>query len=211
MTLQKINDLPANFSGNISGGASFEVGDGNYLGLIATVGITNSWRNRSVISQQFGDAEAGQIIFDSNTFITDNKVLVNGLIGLGLDIDEHTIRWTNLYIRDSLKTARLARGSDAFTDITRPFDFQTQQTGWFERQLMDTQLVAEFNFDKLEIDLRGGYARTDREAPYNAIVPYIRTNFPVESDPFGDKFVVDVGAVIGGTERIQVGFEDLNE
>jgi outer membrane receptor protein involved in Fe transport len=211
VTLQKINDLPANFSGNISGGASFEVGDGNYLGLIATVGITNSWRNRSVISQQFGDAEAGQIIFDSNTFITDNKVLVNGLIGLGLDIDEHTIRWTNLYIRDSLKTARLARGSDAFTDITRPFDFQTQQTGWFERQLMDTQLVAEFNFDKLEIDLRGGYARTDREAPYNAIVPYIRTNFPVESDPFGDKFVVDVGAVIGGTERIQVGFEDLNE
>ncbi|MEA1617917.1 TonB-dependent receptor [Erythrobacter sp. T5W1-R] len=211
VTLQRNDTLPANFSGNITGGASFEVGDGNYLGVIATIGITNSWRNRSVISQQFGDAEAGQIIFDSNTFITDNKVLLNGLVGVGLDIGEHTIRWTNLYIRDSLKTARLARGSDAFTDITRPFDFQTQQTGWFERQLIDTQLVAEFNFDKLEIDLRGGFARTDREAPYNAIVPYIRTNFPVESDPFGDKFVVDVGAVIGGTERIQVGFEDLNE
>ena len=211
VTLQRNDVLPANFSGTISGGASFEVGDGNYLGIIATVGITNSWRNRSVISQQFGDAEAGQIIFDSNTFITDNKVLVNGLVGVGLDIGEHTIRWTNLYIRDSLKTARLARGSDAFTDITRPFDFQTQQTGWFERQLIDSQIVAEFNFDKLELDLRGGYARTDREAPYNAIVPYIRTNFPTASDPFGDKFVVDVGAVIGGTERIQVGFEDLNE
>ncbi|MCZ8370602.1 MAG: TonB-dependent receptor [Porphyrobacter sp.] len=211
VTLQKNNVLPANFSGNISGGASIEVGDGNYLGLIATAGITNSWRNRSVVSQQFGDAEAGQIIFDSNTFITDNKVLMNGLIGLGLDIGEHTIRWTNLYIRDTLKTARLARGTDAFTDVTRPFDFQTQQTGWFERQLMDTQLVAEFEFDRFEIDVRGGYARTDREAPYNAIVPYIRTNFPVESDPFGDKFAVDVGAVVGGTERIQVGFEDLTE
>ncbi len=211
VTLQQNDTLPANFSGNITGGASFEVGDGNYLGIIATAGITNRWRNRTVATQQFGDAQAGQIIFDSNTFITDNKTLVNGLIGIGLDIDEHTIRWTNLYIRDSLKTARLANGSDAFTDITRPFDFFTQQTGWFERQLMDSQLVAEFNFDKLELDLRGGYARTDREAPYNAIVPYIRTNFPAASDPFGDKFVVDVGAVIGGTERIQVGFEDLNE
>ncbi|MCZ8135934.1 MAG: TonB-dependent receptor [Porphyrobacter sp.] len=211
VTLQKNDNLPANFSANITGGVSLEVGDGNYLGLIATAGITNSWRNRSVISQQFGDAQAGDIIFDSNTFITDNKVLVNGLIGIGLDIGEHTIRWTNLYIRDTLKTARLAQGTDFFTDRVTGFDFQTQQTGWFERQLMDSQLVAEFNFDKLQIDLRGGYAQTDREAPYNAIVPYFRTNFPVGSDPFGDKFVVDVGALIGGTERIQVGFEDLTE
>lgn len=209
VTLQKNNNLPINFSGNITGGTSFEIGDGNYLGLIATAGITNSWRNRSVISQQFGDAENGQILFDSNNFITDNKVLVNGMIGLGLDIGEHTIRWTNLYIRDTLKTARLATGTDSFTDVARPFDFQTQQTGWFERQLMDTQLVAEFDFDRFELDLRGGYARTDREAPYNAVVPYIRTNIP--NDPFGDKFVVDVGALIGGTERIQVGFEDLTE
>ncbi len=211
VTLQKNDNLPVNFSANITGGASFEIGDGNYLGLIATAGITNSWRNRSVISQQFGDAEAGDIIFDSNTFITDNKVLVNGLIGIGLDIGEHTIRWTNLYIRDTLKTARLATGTDSFTDVARPFDFQTQQTGWFERQLMDSQLVAEFNFDRFQIDLRGGYAQTDREAPYNAIVPYFRTNFPVESDPFGNLFAVDVGALIGGTERIQVGFEDLTE
>ncbi|NCP13360.1 MAG: TonB-dependent receptor [Sphingomonadales bacterium] len=209
VTLQKNDELPINFSANITGGASFEVGDGNYLGLIATAGITNTWRNRSVISQQFGDAEAGDIIFDSTNFITDNKVLVNALIGVGLDIGEHTIRWTNLYIRDTLKTARLAQGTDFFTDRETGYDFQTQQTGWFERQLMDSQLVAELDFDTIEVDLRGGYARTDREAPYNAIVPYIRTNIP--NDPFGDKFVVDVGQQIGGTERIQVGFEDLRE
>ena len=209
VTLQKNNVLPMNFGANLTGGTSFEVGDGNYLGIIATAGITNTWRNRSVTSQQFGDAAAGQILFDSNNFITDNKVLVNGMVGLGLDIGEHTIRWTNLYIRDTLKTARLATGTDSFTDVARPFEFQTQQTGWFERQLMDSQIVAEFNFDKFEFDLRGGYARTDREAPYNAIVPYIRTNIP--GDPFGSEFVVDVGALIGGTERIQVGFEDLTE
>jgi len=209
VTLQKNDNLPINFNANLTGGTSFEIGDGNYLGVIATLGITNTWRNRNVTSQQFGDAEAGQILFDSQNFITDNKVLVNALVGFGLDIGEHTIRWTNLYIRDTLKTARLATGTDSFTDVARPFDFQTQQTGWFERQLIDSQIVAEFDFDSFEIDLRGGYARTDREAPYNAILPYIRTNIP--NDPFGDKFVVDVGALIGGTERIQVGFEDLTE
>ncbi|ANK11785.1 TonB-dependent receptor domain-containing protein [Erythrobacter neustonensis] len=209
VTLQKYDELPMNFSASLTGGTSFEVGDGNYLGIIATAGITNTWRNRNVTSQQFGDAQAGQILFDSQNFITDNKALVNALIGIGLDIGEHTIRWTNLYIRDTLKTARLATGTDSFTDVARPFDFQTQQTGWFERQLIDSQIVAEFDFDAFELDLRGGYARTDREAPYNAIVPYIRTNIP--NDPFGDKFVVDVGALVGGTERIQVGFEDLQE
>ena len=209
VTLQKNNHLPINFGANLTGGTSFEVGDGNYLGVIATAGITNTWRNRNVTSQQFGDAAAGQILFDSRNFITDNKVLVNALVGLGLDIGEHTIRWTNLYIRDTLKTARLATGTDSFTDVARPFDFQTQQTGWFERQLMDSQIVAELDFDTFEVDLRGGYAHTDREAPYNAIVPYIRTNIP--GDPFGDRFVVDVGALVGGTERIQVGFEDLTE
>lgn len=209
VTLQRNDELPINFSANLTGGLTFEVGDGNYLGVIATAGITNTWRNRSVTSQQFGNAAIGDIIFDSTNFITDNKVLVNGLIGLGLDIGEHTIRWTNLYIRDTLKTARLAQGTDFFTDSVNGFDFQTQQTGWFERQLIDSQIVAELNFDRLELDLRGGYARTDREAPYNATVPYFRTN--IANDPFGNQFVVDVGAIIGGTERIQVGFEDLQE
>jgi TonB dependent receptor/TonB-dependent Receptor Plug Domain len=214
VTLQRNDELPINFSANITGGGSFEVGDGNYVGIIATTGITNTWRNRSVTSQQFGDAEAGDINFDSNNFITDNRVLVNALIGLGLDIGEHTIRWTNLYIRDTLKTARLAQGTDFFAaggsgadDLG--FDFQTQQTAWFERQLLDTQLVAELNFDKLELDLRGGFAQTDREAPFNAIVPYIRTN--IQGDPFGDRFVVDVNGNTSGTDDIQVSFEDLTE
>lgn len=213
VTLQRNDELPINFSANVTGGLTFEVGDGNYLGVVATGGITNTWRNRSVISQQFGDAEAGEIDLDSTTFITDNKVLVNGLIGIGLDIGEHTIRWTNLYIRDTLKTARLSEGTDFLaaggSGVTSGFDFQTQQTAWFERQLIDTQLVAELDFDRFEVDLRGGFAQTDREAPYNAIVPYIRTNVP--GDLFGDQFVVDVNDNTSGTENIQVGFEDLTE
>ena len=41
---------------------------------------------------------------------------------------------------------------------------------------MDTQLVAELDFDRFSVDLRGGYARTDREAPFNTTFSYTRTN-----------------------------------
>ncbi len=144
VTLQRNDSLPINFSANITGGTSFEVGDGNYLGLVATAGISNDWRNRSVLSQQ-GNADLSTLFGSSNTFITDNNVLVNALIGVGLDIGDHTIRWTNLYIRDTLKTARLTDRVDNIIGAN-PVNFATQQTAWFERQLIDTQLVAEFEF-----------------------------------------------------------------
>jgi TonB-dependent receptor len=207
VTVQQNDTLPANFSANLTGGLSFEVGDGSYLGVIATAGISNNWRNRSVISQ-VGNADLSQIFEDSNTFITDNNVLVNALIGVGLDIGEHTIRWTNLYVRDTLKTARLGTRNNVNLGNSG-FDFQRQQTAFFERQLIDTQLVTELDFDKLKVDLRGGYARTDREAPFNAEFEYVRSNNP--GDPFGNNFLVDLSGRLGDTNRASVAFDDLTE
>jgi hypothetical protein len=146
VTLQRVPNLRANFSANITGGFSAEIGDGNYLGVIATAGISNKYRNRSVLSQ-VGNSDLSELNETSTTFITDNNVLVNALIGVGLDIGEHTIRWTNLYIRDTLKTARLGERTDFLLGVDG-FDYVEQQTAWFERQLIDTQLVTELNFDR---------------------------------------------------------------
>ncbi|WP_296722135.1 TonB-dependent receptor [Erythrobacter sp.] len=208
VTLQKNDNLPINFSANITGGKAFELGGDVYLGVIATAGISNKWRNRSVLSQA-GSADLSQVFETSTTFITDNNVLVNALLGFGLDIGEHTIRWTNLYIRDSLKTARLGERTD-IQQGDSGFDFLDQQTAWFERQLIDTQLVAELEFGKLDVDLRGGFARTQREAPFNATFNYVRTNNP--GDPLGDQFRVDIGGLRGQTGiRALVEFDDLQE
>ncbi|MEQ5788907.1 TonB-dependent receptor [Erythrobacter sp. NFXS35] len=206
VTLQKDNSLRPNFSGSIAGGASFELGDGTYLGLIATASISNELRNRSVISQQ-GSGDLSQLFFDSTTFITDENTLVNGLIGIGLDFDEHTIRWTNLYIRDTLKTARLEEAFDPFPGATG-FDFINQQTAWYERQLMDTQLVGEFDFGAFDLDLRGGYARTDREAPFDTTVSYTRTNLP--GSPFGESYVAYFNQ-LSDAGITTVSFDDLKE
>ena len=85
VTLQRIGNLPANFSTAVSGGTSFEIGDGNYLGIIATASLSNTWRNRSVKSQQ-ANTDLSVVTSDFDSFITDNNVLVNGLLGFGFRV-----------------------------------------------------------------------------------------------------------------------------
>ncbi|MEL7189667.1 MAG: TonB-dependent receptor [Pseudomonadota bacterium] len=185
VTLQRVSHQRPNFSGSITGGASLELGDDTFLGVLATVSLKNGLKNRSVLSQS-GSSDLSEVFETSTTFITDETALFNALLGFGLDFGPHTVRWTNLYIRDTLKTARLEEAFDPFPGLTG-FDFINQQTAFFERQLMDTQLVAELDFDTFELDLRAGYARTDREAPFNTSFSYTRTNIP--ASPFGDLFV----------------------
>ncbi|RXZ65450.1 TonB-dependent receptor domain-containing protein [Pelagerythrobacter rhizovicinus] len=182
LVTQKVEELPVNWSGSLTAGTSFPAfGDGRF-GVIATAGISNKWRNRSIISQSpiSTDLDLGT---DFRKFVTDNRILVNGLLGFGLEVGDHRFRWTNLYIRDTLKQTRHALGEDLLDGDT---EF-VQDTSWYERQLVDSQLVAELEFGAFDIDLRGGYAQTRREAPYEYSFTYVRTNN--ENDPLGDLFV----------------------
>jgi len=206
VTLQRRSRLPANFSANATGGLSIDLSDDMTFGIVATAGIRNTWRNRSVISQ-VGNTDLSALNEDYTTFVTDNKVLVNAMLGFGLEFGEHKVRWTNLYIRDTLKTARLQQGTN-FTLGLDGFDVANQQTAWFERQLIDTQLVTELDFDALKVDLRAGYARTDREAPFNANIRYTRTNRA--DNPYGNFFVAYFNQE-SDTGVSTVAFEDLQE
>ena len=204
--LQRNDNIPVNFSGDLSGGASINLGD-TLLGVIASASIANTWRTRQSLQQTAGAPDLSVADNNFNRVITDNRVVVSGLLGLGLEFDENKIRWTNLYIRDTLKQARLGVGN-RFISANR--DLMVQDTGWYERQLIDTQLTGEFRFDKLSLDLRGGYANTQREAPYERSFTYVRTNQPLTSDPTGNKYVNDLG---GNNQEgnATVSFSDLNE
>lgn len=196
---QRIPDLPANFSYGITAGTSIDVGD-NVLGIIATASLSNKWRNRSIRSQTALDADLN-LDSDFTSFATDNRILVNGLLGFGFEFGDHRLRWTNLYIRDTLKQTVLSEG----TDFTDEDEEQRQRTGWFERQLIDTQLVGEFEFGDLSIDARVGYAQTDREAPYEYGFTYVRTN---EADQLGSLFINQLDGQRG---EATVTFSDLTE
>lgn len=198
---QRIDDLPFNFSGGITAGHAVDFGDTGRLGVIANASISNKWRNRSIISQT-AIGENLDLDSDFRDFVTDNRILVNGLLGFGLEIDDHKFRFTNLFIRDTLKQSQLSLGTD-FQDDDSEF---IQDTGWFERQLYNTQVVGELDFGDLNVDLRGGFAQTKRDAPYEYRFEYVRKNNP--NDPLGDTFI---NVLDRQTGNASVTFSELEE
>ncbi|GAA3802099.1 TonB-dependent receptor [Qipengyuania pelagi] len=199
--LQKTDWTPANLSGGITMGTSADFGDTGRIGVIATASLSNKWRNRRITQQTAINADL-ELRSDFTDFVTDNRILLNGLLGFGLEIGEHQFRFTNLFIRDSLKRGSLALGDDlqnGDTDLV-------QDTAWFERQLYNSQFVGEMEFGDLSVDLRGGYAQTQREAPYEWEFTYSRSNNA--GDPLGELFLNTLDPQRGGAI---VSFSDLTE
>ena len=197
--LQKLGEVPLNFSGGLTAGTATDVFDDGRLGVVGTVSLSNKWRTRNIRQQSVLANFA--LNSDFTDTVTDNRMLVNALLGIGLEVGDHVFRWTNLFIRDSVKLASLAQGTD-FTDSD---DIQRQQTSWQERQLLNSQLVAELEFGDLGVDLRGGYARTEREAPYEYTFTYVRENSNTE---LGQKFINVLDRQTGDAS---VSFSNLTE
>jgi len=172
--LQRNNHLPANFSGEVSGGSVFDVGS-DRLGIIASIGLSNTWRTRLTTQQDTTDV-SGALRNDYRTLITDNRVVANALIGAGYEFGANTIRLTNVYIHDTLKQARGAVGLNYPNFSGTRFQ---QNTAWFERQLIETQAVGEFKLtDALRLDGRFAYANSKRNAPYERQFDYLCTADP---------------------------------
>jgi outer membrane receptor protein involved in Fe transport len=201
MTLQKLGELPVNFSGSITGGTATDVFSDGRLGVIATAAISNKWRNRLITSQAAADKNL-DLRTSFNNWTTDNRLLVNGLLAIGLEVGEHRFRFTNLFIRDTLKQSVLGLG----TNFDSGNNEAVQQTAWYERQLFDTQFVGEMEFGAFELDLRGGYAQTQRESPFEYTFEYFST--PDETDPY---FGLWQNRLERGRSDAQVVFSDLAE
>ena len=170
-----MDETPVNAGGDISYGTSTEIRGGR-IGFVAAAGYSNTWRTRDALQQTSLDPGiAGTPQTSFRTVTTDNRIVVNALLGLGAEFGAHRIRWTNLFIRDTLKQGRLASGFNrnvADQDPTLPDSIIEQNTYWFERQLLDTQLVGEFRFGNFSVDLRGTFASTQRESPYERNISY---------------------------------------
>ena len=200
--VQRWNDIPVNFSANLTGGAGVSLGGGE-LGIIAAAGYSNRYQTRDTRQQTSLSADVSTLESDFRQVNTDQRIVVNGLLGLGYQFDGNQIRWTNLFIRDTIKQTRLSLGNRQGTGV----DFSQQRTAWFERQLIDTQLVSEFKLGNLQLDIRSGYANSQREAPGELFLEYVRSNSA--ADPYGAYFVNRLNNGNGGDARIT--YSDLNE
>ncbi len=204
--LQRNKNLPANWGASVTGGTSFEVGNDAILGVIATAGYSTRFRTRDTIQQTAASADLAILDRDFRRVITDNRIVLNGLLGLGLEIGNQKLRWTNLYIHDTLKQARLGVGTESAQSAGATF--MQQDTAWFERQLINTQMVGEFKpLANMTFDLRGGYANSQREAPDEFSYEYFRSNDP--DDPLGNAFINRLNNGQQGSAQVQ--YSDLNE
>jgi TonB-dependent receptor len=204
--VQRNRHLPANGSFGLTGGTNFEIGDDATMGLIANFGYSNKWRTRDSVQQTASTLDLSQKEQDFQRVSTDNRVVVNALVGFGIEAGDQKLRWTNLYIRDTLKQARLGVGTRQNTSSVATL--LQQDTAWFERQLVSSQLVGEFKLSSdVNMNFRVGFANSQREAPGEFSYEYYRSN--VASDPFGDQFINLLNN--GQRGRAEVSYSDLDE
>jgi outer membrane receptor protein involved in Fe transport len=197
--LQRNRDIPPSLSGNFSFGTAKDVGD-NRIGMIASGGIDNGWRTRDAAQQATDDVQ-GSAQRDFRTVLTDNRILVNGLLGFGAEFGEHRVRIANVYIHDTLKQGRLGAGTTGNLPAVgdRPSVIE-QNTNFFERELFTTQGTGEFEFGDFSLDLRGSYAKTQRNSPYERSFTYTF-----------DAAVNDYVNSLSGNQSATVAFSELDE
>ena len=204
--VQRDTKLPANGSVNISGGTNLEIGDDTTMGILFNAGYSNKWRTRETLQQTASTIDLSQKELDFNRVITDNRIVVNGLLGFGIEAGENKVRWTNVFIRDTLKQAQLGTG---IRQTTSPIATLLQQdTAWYERQLINSQLVGELKLSSdINLNFRAGYANSKREAPEELSFEYFRSN--QASDPFGAVFINQLNN--GQRGSAGVSYSDLSE
>ncbi|MEJ7777826.1 MAG: TonB-dependent receptor [Sphingomicrobium sp.] len=181
--IQRNRSIPLNSSFDFAAGESFPLGALD-IGIIAIGGLSNSWQTRRGVQQAgtrtgtIGTPEEALVASSDFDFLTtQNRAVVNGMANLTVSLDRHKVRFTNLYIRDTLKEARIGTGNNFDTvspsDVRPDGTINTGLTSWYERQLFDTQLVGELRFGDFSLDLRGTYAKTKRDAPYERNYSYV--------------------------------------
>lgn len=204
LILQRNRNIPANFSGNFSAGHVMDIGDSRF-GVTANIGFSNGWRTRGAIQE----TASGGSLFNSNYSVrTENRIQLSGLLAFGLDLPQgHKLRWTNVYIHDTSKVARVRGAYDnvqtPFEDLppgglTGPYTSLGYESSYVQRQLITTQLVGEFEFGDIELDVRGSYSNSKRSSPYERTTQY-RYNATTKG------YIANLAAPTG------INFSDLNE
>lgn len=167
------NELPFNGGGRISAGTRNDLDNGMSIGVLATIGYDNSWENREGEDNTVNIGAGNELVLLDDGFkrSTENKISLNGLLGVGVELDENnSVQIVGLATRQSSAEARILTGVDREDRIFRQ-DF----TEWFEREVYMGQLLGEHyiaSMNDAEIRWRASYADAGRDAPYERRVNY---------------------------------------
>lgn len=163
LNLLQVIEPELNGSFDLSAGTSADTEFGR-VGVVAVLGYDNSWQTREG-KQQVGQVDGGVLrpIADYDFNSTQQNIDINALLGFGLDAGDHEIQFTNLFVRSTIKEARIRQGFDEQTSSNLVRDDFTE---FFIRTLVSHQLTGEHEFGGLSLDWRGAYAKASRDSPY---------------------------------------------
>ncbi|MBL8770995.1 MAG: TonB-dependent receptor plug domain-containing protein [Phenylobacterium sp.] len=161
--------IPLNGSLDLAGGAGLDTDYGR-VGVVGVLSYRNSWLERVGVRQTTlpdvgGIALASDAQFESN----QNDINWSGLGGLAWEFGDNEIRYTGLWIRSTSKRARITQNSAVSSGSANVNSFNTE---WFRRELQMSQLSGKHKLGDFDVDWRGTYGRTTREAPYERLYRY---------------------------------------
>jgi hypothetical protein len=206
LRLLQQDTIPVDFGFDVAGGLSSDSRLGT-VGLIAVAGYGNSWETRQGFQEEAQFSGDILVPVTSKAFrSTQNDVQLNMLAGLSLSNPDHELKWTNFYVRNTTKEARISAGPDLSRGGAIVRDDYTE---WFVRQLFSSQISGDHFFadGALEFNWRAAMARTSRDAPYesrfqygvNAAGDFIHDNFNLISFSELDEDVFSGGADVSYT------------
>ncbi|MDX2235205.1 MAG: TonB-dependent receptor [Hyphomonadaceae bacterium] len=169
LTVLQSGRIDPDFEIEASAGTTYEK-NGVTLGLVAVAGYDSQWRVRNAQRQLVNGNALNE---DFETDITTWDVVANTLGSLSVGWGGHEIALTGLLVRSSTKQAQVDFGTDVNVDSTLVTRGRTESTAWYERQLASLQLSGAHEFGNLEIDWRGAFAQSTRDAPYEREVTYL--------------------------------------
>ncbi|KJS39852.1 MAG: TonB-dependent receptor [Hyphomonas sp. BRH_c22] len=149
-------------SGSIEGGLILDKGQYD-IGLIGVVGFDSGWTTRDAIRQS---VEAGVLGSDQNQFSTTYDATLNALGSGSIGWGDNEIQATLFYVHTTSKQAEITTGTD-FNAPGATGEIFDESSGWFERELAFFQLRGEHGIGDLDLNWRGAYAVSTRDAPYD--------------------------------------------
>ncbi len=161
---KKVDD--PNFEGEATAGTSFDIGDYN-IGLVGVGGYRSDYATRA--------AQRTVVIGNVDNSVSDVltstwDTVANLLGGVSVVRGGHEVSATGLLIRSTTKYAQNSFG------VNRDFaggSIYREGTAWYERQLGTMQLAGKHDFGALDVEWRGAFSRSTRDAPYERNITYV--------------------------------------
>ncbi len=146
---------------SVEGGGSMMRGDLE-IGVVGAAGFEGGWTNIQARRQRV----LGDILGNDQTARqTTYEASANALGAMSAGLDNHDVQALVFYTHDTDKQSEITTGSD-FNAPGATGEIHDEETGWYERELVMFQSSGEHLLGDFELNWRGAYAQSTRDAPY---------------------------------------------